>query len=129
MSDFISKLKNAPGFVCLGPVNEKQVETAEKALNVKFAKEYTEYVKAYGAASFDKHLLTGVSDKNSLNVITITQAAREANPTIPDDMYVVEELHIDGILVWQNADGTVYISRPGTETRKEASSLQEYLKL
>ena len=82
-----------------------------------------------GAVSFKGHELTGVCLSKRLNVVDVTLEARKLNPTIPNDMYIVEEANIDGILVWQNASGAVYISMPGTSTPKVAGSLQEYLKL
>ena len=129
MSQFVEKLKAAPCFVCMKPADSAQIAEAERSLGVHFAKEYKEYVSACGEASIRGHEITGVCASKRLDVVQVTNKARLENPTIPNDMYVVEQANIDGILIWQNETGNVYISKPGVGTKKEAASLCEYLKL
>ena len=41
--------------------------------------------------------------------------------------YVVEEANIDGIVIWQDSDGTVYQTMPNSECKAIANSLMEYI--
>lgn len=123
------KLKSIEGFVSYKPANGEQVSAAQRALNLSFSAEYTEYVKAYGVASMLGHELTGVCDIPRLNVVNVTLEAREYNPLVPHEWYVVEEAHIDGIMIWQSQTGEIYQSQPGMQPEKIADSLAEYLDL
>ena len=129
MSQFVEKLKTAPNFVCMKPVESDEIDKAEESLGVHFANEYRELISACGAASIDGHEITGICSSKRLNVVQVTTRARIENPAIPCNMYVIEEMHIDGILIWQNESGNIYISKPGADVEKGASSLLEYLKL
>ena len=44
-------------------------------------------------------------------------------------MYVIEELDIDGVTVWQSSDGGIYELIPGSSPEKIAGSIAEYLGL
>ena len=43
-------------------------------------------------------------------------------------MYVIENTCIDGIIIWQDANGIIYKSRPNLEPEKIADSLVDYIK-
>ena len=43
--------------------------------------------------------------------------------------YVIEEIGVDGIIIWQSPDGTVYETYPNAEAKRLASSLLNYIKL
>ena len=43
-----------------------------------------------------------------LNIVGATRRSREMNPGIPGDLYVVEKLQIDGIVIWQSGTGMVF---------------------
>lgn len=73
------------------------------------------------------HELTGVCDIPRLNVVNVTVEAREYNPLVPLEWYVVEEAHIDGIMIWQSQTGEIYQSQPGVTPEKIADSLADYL--
>lgn len=99
MSRFVDMLKKTAGFVCMKAATPEQVSQAEKDLALVFASDYKDYVCECGAVSFKGHELTGVCLSKRLNVVDVTLEARKQNPTIPNDMYIVEEANIDGILV------------------------------
>lgn len=106
-----------------------EVSQAEQALHLAFSPEYREYLSAYGVASADGHEFTGICASPRLNVVNVTREERETNPGVPDDWYVVEQAHIDGIVIWQSEKGEVYQTQPGAEPFRLCASLAEYINL
>lgn len=123
----IDLIKQGDVLFTFATMNKEQIVQAEKELNVCFSKEYADYVAAFGVAIFDGHEFTGLCNGKRLDVVRITQAQRKLNENIPDDWYVVECVDVDGIVIWQNSEGTVYASTPNSGAKKIASSLSEYL--
>lgn len=120
---------NSFEFGCLGKgVAPKTIKVAEKSLGLSFYKEYGDYLKEFGIAAVNGHELTGLTTSKRLNVVSVTQEERKYH-TVPRDWYVVEQLHIDGVVVWQSANGEVYQSLPGQPPTKLCNSLVEYIKL
>lgn len=107
---------------------EEDILSAEKALALRFAADYREYVSAFGAASYYGHELTGICKAARLNVVDVTQDERQYN-SVPVDWYVIEQTNIDGIVIWQTASGTIYETCPGSEADKICDSLEEYISL
>lgn len=129
MADFINILSSLPDFHALAGASEEQIAQAERALSLRFAVDYRQYVRAFGAVSAAGHELTGICASRRLNVVDVTLSARAAQPAIPRDWYVLEEANIDGILVWQSGAGEVFQTQPGAEPVKLAVSIREYLNL
>ena len=127
MDDLLESLKKAPGFVCMTPASEEEILEAEKNLGLQFSKEYKSYVSGCGVASIKGHELTGICKSKRLNVVDTTCTARDKIRGIPEDFYVIEEIHVDGIVVWQNTSGSVYLSKPDGTVKKIATSMQEFL--
>lgn len=129
MADFINILSSLPDFHALAGASEEQIAQAERALSLRFAVDYRQYVRAFGAVSAAGHELTGICASRRLNVVDVTLSARAAQPAIPRDWYVLEEANIDGILVWQSGAGEVFQTQPGAEPVKLAASIREYLNM
>ena len=129
MADFISTLSSLPDFHALAGASEEQIAQAERALSLRFADDYRQYVRAFGAVSAAGHELTGVCASKRLNVVDVTLSARAAQPALPRDWYVLEEANIDGIVIWQSGAGEVFQTQPGAEPVKLAASIREYLNL
>lgn len=123
----IEVLKSQIAFSAFGPASEEQVAEAEIALGVRFAEDYRTYVLAFGAASCYGHEFTGVCRSPRLDVVTVTKELREIYPDVPGNYYVVEEGHIDGIVIWQAPSGAIYKAVPYTVPTRIASSLAEYI--
>lgn len=49
------------------------------------------------------------------------------SPQVPTDLYVIEDPAIDGIIVWQRADGSIWQTWPGGGPSRIATSLIQYL--
>ena len=129
MADFINILSSLPDFHALAGASEEQIAQAERALSLRFAVDYRQYVRAFGAVSAAGHELTGVCASRRLNVVEVTLSAKAAQPAIPRDWYVLEEANIDGIVIWQSGAGEVFQSQPGAEPVKLAGGICEYLSL
>ena len=107
---------------------DAQIETAEQELNLRFASDYREYLKRHGAIVVNSHELTGITDDKRINVVDATRSCRVLTPSIPKDWYVIEEANIDGIVLWQSQDASIY-EVCGTETpRKIAVDMADYLR-
>ena len=129
MADLINSLSSLPDFYSLTGASGEQIAQTERALSLRFADDYRQYVRAFGAVSAAGHEPTGVCASKRLNVVEVTLSARGAQPAIPRDWYVLEEATIDGILVWQSGAGEVFQTQPGAEPVKLAASIREYLNL
>lgn len=127
--NIIFMLKEQAGFVSLKGVGLQDVQNAEKILGLKFSQEYREYVQEFGAASFRGHELTGICNIPYLNVVDVTMTDRELMQNIDPSWYVIEEAHIDGIVIWQDSVGYVYQTSPSGLPVKIADSLLEYIRL
>ncbi len=122
----VELIKEKRNFRSLGPVNKEEIKKAEKALGVKFAKEYKELLSEYGLFSCHGHEFTGICKSKSLNVVDVTLAEREINPNVLQ-LYVIETLNIDSIVIWQSSNGAVYRTKGLSTPKKISESLIEYL--
>ena len=127
MENIINTLKKQKSFRSLGSVSVEDINTAEQTLNLKFSNDYKAYVKEFGIASFEGHEFTGICSFPRLNVITVSEEERSFNPDIPQDWYVIEQTNMDGAVVWQRIDGTVFRSMPGVKPEQIAESLTDYI--
>lgn len=105
----------------------KVIMEAEKLLGVKFAEEYKEYLSNFGSASIYGHEFTGICDIERVNVVDVTKEERKLNTFVSQEFYVVEQLNIDGIVIWQSRDGSVFMSMPSNVFKKINESLSEYI--
>jgi len=129
MEGIVSILMQKDAFVSMLGASEKLIAESETALGLRFAKDYTDYIKAFGTASFCGHELTGVCNAHQLNVVEVTLLERQHNPNIAKDWYVVEQAHIDGIVIWQSTKGHIFKSIPNLKPVKVCNSLVEYVNM
>lgn len=108
-------------------VSPEQVAQAEKQLGLSFAPEYREYLSTYGIAAFDGHELTGITKSDRLNVVAVTKEAKARYTDIPADYYVVEQVGVEELIIWQSGSGEIYGSAPNYDCRKICRSLSEYI--
>ena len=126
MSEFIDVMRCKQDFYAEKGASEIQIEQAEKSLGLKFALDYKECLCEFGAISLGGHELTGFSADKSLDVVNVTQKNWQKN-NVEKNLYVIEEAHIDGVVIWQDENGTVYETTPNSEAKKIANSLAEYI--
>lgn len=127
MDKIVETLKGFPDYIGSNGRTEEEIEQAEKALSVSFAKDYRKYLKEIGLASFDGRELTGLTKTARLDVVLVTKEQRERFGQEVQSFYVVEEANIDGIVIWQNSDGDIYETAPNLKPKKIANSLSEYV--
>lgn len=127
MKEIVQIVNSLRGILSLKPATALQIADAEQQLGVNFPDEYKEYLATFGAIMADGIELTGIAQSDHRNVITVTKKEWELNPQIPHTMYVVENTHIDGIIIWQDVHGLIYRSYPLSEAKQIASSLGDYI--
>lgn len=127
MKKIVDLINSLPEMLPLKPATEVQITDAELQLRVRFADEYKEYLKAFGAIMADGIELTGIAKSEYRNVVSLTKKERELNFKVPNTMYVIENTCVDGIIIWQDTAGIVYQTSPGIEPVKIASSMYEYI--
>lgn len=107
--------------------SEDKISQAEHTLGTRFAPDYRECLRKYGIFVFEGHEFAGITDVKRVSVTDVTRMNRALMDDIPDDWYVLEETNIDGIIVWQSPDGTVYISQPRIEPVRVAKNLNSFI--
>lgn len=127
MNDLISCLKNKPMFIGSKGASNAQIAEAEEQLTVSFSKEYKHYLTTIGFAIYEGHELTGICKAKRLNVVDVTLSERNLTHDVPNDWYVIEQLNIDGIVIWQSTTGEIYQTSPNTEPEKICESLADYI--
>ena len=123
---FVDRLKQYPDLVFSGGVDFDLIESAEKSLSLKFADEYKEYLFTFGTATCSGYEFTGIVHDQRINVVDVTTRLKP-RATIPPNLYVVEEVHVDGLVIWQNEIGEVFQTLPSSEPLKIADSLADYI--
>lgn len=127
MGNIVDILKGMPDYIGSDGRSENEIDHAEEMLGISFAKDYRKYLEDVGLACFDGHELTGLTNTVRLNVVSVTKEQQKQSAEIYTSWYVVEEAGIDGIVIWQDADGIVYKTAPNSKAEKIANSLAEYI--
>ncbi len=127
MSKITEAFENKRNFYSEKGASTEEIVDAEKKLGVKFADDYKEYLKLYGSVSCAGHELTGISGDASLDVVNATLKHYKKNPNVKEPFYVVEDTHMDGIVIWQTESGEVFQSEYKEAPLKVYGSLVEYI--
>ena len=127
MKDIIQIISNLEDMRFIKRASMKQIIEAEKKLGVSFADDYTKYVEKYGVISARGIELTGVTTHERLSVVSVTKKERNMNSNIPANMYVIENIAIDGIIALQDETGKVYTITPNGTPKLSYNSLSEYV--
>ena len=106
----------------------EQISHAEKQLGLSFAQEYREYLFSYGIAAYDGHELTGITQSERLNVVTVTKEAKARYASVPVDYYVIEQIGVEELIMWQSGSGEIYGCAPNYKLEKICDSLSAYIK-
>ena len=127
MSKIIDVINNLSELLTTGAADSVSIDNAEKELGLKFATEYKEYLGEFGSVLADDVEITGIAQSKNRNVITVTKREWELNPQVEHNMYVVENLAVDGIIIWQDESGNIFESMPNKRIIKVADSLADYI--
>ena len=128
MSNIIETVNSLPDLLQLKSATITEITDAEFQLKISFADEYKEYLLAFGAILADGIELTGIAKSDYRNVIFVTKREWALNTNVPHSLYVIENIGVDGIIIWQDASGYIYKSTPNSKPIKIADSLADYLK-
>lgn len=127
MTDIINVINSKNGVIHGKETNENEIKQAESELGLRFADDYRKYIKQFGCMVIGSREITGISSQENYNVVSTTKAQRNYNKNIPENSYVIEQLNIDGIIIWQSSNGEVFQTSPNTAPMKIADSLVEYI--
>lgn len=126
LSKLIEEIKSIPNFYAEKGASALQIKQAELSLGLNFALDFKECLREFGSVSVDGHELTGFSADKNLDVVEITLNNRKKH-NVGNNLYVIEETHIDEIVIWQDSDGTVYETTPYSKPQEIAKSLIEFV--
>lgn len=127
MSNITDTIKALPELLQLAPATQIEISDAEIQLCLRFADEYRTYLAEFGAVLADGVELTGIAKSKRRHVVSVTKQEWEINPNVPHNMYVIENVAIDGIVIWQDSNGWIYQSTTNNVPIKIAETLVEYL--
>jgi hypothetical protein len=129
MSDIISTIKKLPSMKSYAsPASDEAIKKAEEKLNLKFADDYREYVSVFGAVCSDIIAVSGIIDDEEFGVVNLTNKLRPFYPQIPLSFYVIEDVGVDGLVIWQDETGAIYQSIPCQEPPMRIhNDLSDYL--
>ena len=125
---FADFLRNKAGFIGSSGRTKEEILQAEEELCIRFAADYHEYLERIGLASVEGHELTGLTNDIRLDVVAVTKEYRALYGPDIVSWYVVEDIGIDGVVIWQDEKGTIYQTSFTVEPVKIAESLEEYLR-
>ena len=103
----------------LSKLQQTQSEKLWNCLQSIIDNNFLETLDEYGCSKWEKALELQVKEG-------MTIEERRANGTIPPGWYVVEQANIDGIVIWQSADGLIYQTGPGSSYINTHNSLVDY---
>ena len=127
MKNIVNVVKSLPELLTFKQATTTQITDAEIQLRLRFSDEYKEYLLNFGAIVAEGIELTGIAKSEHRNVVAITKRERELNSKVPRKMYEIENTCVDGIIIWQDQNGTIYQTSPKSEPKKIADSLCTYL--
>lgn len=127
MDNIVKLIESLPGLLLLKKATEEQIKSTEHKLGVSFSEDYKEYLLNFGGILAEGIELSGISYSDHRDVVSLTRTAWALNPKVPHSMYVIEDTRVDGIIVWQDYNGTIYKSLPNNEPIKIADSLAAYI--
>lgn len=109
MSKIVELISDIKGIRVIGGCAAKQIEEAQKKLELVFPKEYKEYLLNFGTVCFNGVELCGLNVTGYLNVVEATEQEKSVNSSFPKGMFVIEDLGIDERLIICDEKGYVYL--------------------
>lgn len=128
MEQFVEYIKSLTGARFTGPVSQGLIIKSQSSLGVKFSDEYLALLRNFGNMFYKHNEVLGLTTEHIDDCYSYTAEAREEDPTIPQNMYVISSAGIDGILFLQDAEGNVYQHTPFGECKHMYDSLEAFIK-
>jgi hypothetical protein len=117
MKNLIQIMREIPGYLKKQPPNITEISEAQSKLLLTFSIDYIEYLREIGEFDGGGYEFTGIKysvflGRTVYSVVDSTIAEREIAENygykIPDDFYLIHNLGIGGILIWQNTKGEIF---------------------
>lgn len=89
------------------PASEEQIKEAEAELDLKFPRQYVDYLKTYGSITYDAREFTGLNTNPGTDVVAVTKSFRESTK-LPPNLFVIEPSFGDGPEVVCDQQGKVF---------------------
>jgi hypothetical protein len=125
MKNSITVMSELKELAFLAGASKEKIAAAEQRLGLTFAEDYKAYLEKYGVISARHIELTGIADSKRLNVVDVTLDERRRNP-LPQDMYVIENTGIEGVMILQNQSGEIF-EWQNKQIKKLFDNLPDYL--
>ena len=125
--EIIKLLNSYDDLMFLGGVGAEKIKDAEIELKISFSEEFKMYLTEFGVASFGGREITGITESDRLNVVSVTKKYRNLYPVSFEKYYVIEEMNIDSIVIWQDEKGYIYQSVGKNKLNKIFNSFSDYL--
>ncbi len=126
MSTILDKIADIQPLYTGHPCTLEQLEDAQRKLGITFPNSYANLLKKYGTISFYATEWNGLNTDSYLNVVFCTLEERKRYPAFPNNMFVLENIGIDGILTLCDEKGIIYSWQDGS-CYKLSDSLSSYL--
>lgn len=123
----LTKLDNLIDFTHGNGTTIDEIINAESELMIKFSDEFKEYTKRYSSIVFNGHEIQGVTSVMHFDVVKNTLRNKTIMKQIPNDFYLIEDTGYEGICIWQNQKGYIFMSFIDESYQKISDSLLEYL--
>ena len=124
--NIVDKIRLINDLFYIDGCTDVQVEGAEKLLDLKFPREYIDYVKEFGCIDFGSTEWTGLNIEGELNTVEATLLERECNKSFPDKHFVLDNYHIDNKMIIVNEIGQVFLLQH-KKIEKICETISEYL--
>ena len=91
----------------IGKTSREDIEKAQDRLGFVFPKEYRIFVENFGAMAYRSNEVFGLGIDGYLNVVESTIQERKLYPEQLDNVVVIKNEGVEGILLTLNEDGNV----------------------
>lgn len=122
----LNKIRELPDLSTKVEANKSQIKSAEEKLGLRFSDDFKEYVSNFGAIRFYATEWTGFNTDDYCDVVKTTLEARQLYDNFPKDMFILEDLHIDSLLILSDSQGRIYQWQNGN-LEKIHNSIEDYL--
>ena len=113
--------------ICGKGADEDQIVAAERRLDLCFSADYREYLSSVGLVMYDGHELTGLGGDDRTDVIKVTSESRQVFEDVPADWYVIEQIGVEDLTIWQSSSGKIYQIAENKKKQQICKSLIEYI--
>lgn len=134
MNELIKMMQEMPNLLHTITVSISTIQECENKLGLKFSLEYIEYLQKLGKYDAGGDEFTGIyfsKYKNKVIESVVQETlderaiANEYGYTIPDDFYLIHNLGIGGILIWQNTKGEIYQTIRGLSSAESPKKIYD----